>query len=427
MKKNNFIVITAIVAMFFSCFCGNFPVSAAADGNADPWQEFAITRFLTDTNRNGQIPGDTLEVPGALPAVEQIPVADQSQVGETVMIVFAQTQQAIPFYYSCDANTGAERLVVVVTAERIPLLLVFETQLGGLDVLCEKMQTQTEFAARILAITNISPEEGNIYAYNACRFTDKIPKQEQFDIFENAETPQYGKYMGIFGTHSSGAFLSILKGNATNTASIALQNNFAVFERIFERFSLNTVVGLLFGTTEEDEIVDWNTVEWETFDLGEYCSDVDVGMARFDSWCAWLENEATLEQLMEVAKIKMGAYQAPMYGNALGRRFVKEPQAMLAAMAQTDAGSQEIVSRFLAANEAYDAEQVDIVEFLTDLQLPADKTEEKAMLHKIIGYAEQYHGVEIPRTADPAMLVLVTLLLSGTALVMAIRKKKKTV
>ena len=189
-------------------------------------------------------------------------------------------------------------------------------------------------------------------------------------------------------------------------------------------------IGLLFlpaSATEEDEIVNWNTIEWETFDLSEYCSDADVGMARFDSWCAWLENEATPEQLMEVAKTKMGAYQAPMYANALGRRFVTDPQAMLAAMAQADAGSQETVARFLAANEAYDAEQVDIVKFLTDLQLPADKTEEKAMLHKIIGYAEQYHGVEIPRTADPAMLVLVTLLLSGTALVTAIHKKEKTV
>ena len=205
----------------------------------ESWPEFAITRFLTDINRNGDIaPGDGVETPGTLPTVESIPVADQSIVGETVMIVFARLQQAIPFYYACDVNTGAERLVVVVTAERIPLLLVLETQLGGANALCEKIRTQAEFPAKILAITNISYEEGNVYAYNAAYSVYGISAQEQFDIFTETDTPQNGRFMGIFGTDSAGGFLCVMKGSGEDSISAALEGNFAVFYRIFERFSL---------------------------------------------------------------------------------------------------------------------------------------------------------------------------------------------
>ncbi len=148
---------------------GTYPVPTTTAAPVVWPHEAALDRFLTQVNHEGTIgydPSAEPVAPGTLPDVKFIPTADQSMVGSRVPIILAQEQQAIPFYYSYDTVTGIERLAVVLQADRIPMLIIFETTLGGLNGLCEKIAKQEPFEATILSMTNISYQEG-MYTYNA--------------------------------------------------------------------------------------------------------------------------------------------------------------------------------------------------------------------------------------------------------------------
>lgn len=205
-----------------------------------PWShEFALTRFLAEVNHSGSIlPSETLEEPGSLPSIEQIPVADQSLVGECVTIILAQEQQQIPFYYYYDADSSLERLAVVVNAESIPLLIIFEPELGGAAELSNAIATETEFDAAILAMTNISFEEGCVYIRNVCQ---RKYQEQQLDVFSNAISEISGQYIGIVGT-DYGETLTLLAGAENTQLSDALQSGISVWFRTFQRFGLNEIV-----------------------------------------------------------------------------------------------------------------------------------------------------------------------------------------
>lgn len=173
---------------------------------------------------------------------------------------------------------------------------------------------------------------------------------------------------------------------------------------------------------EFSKIVDWNTVDWETFNLSAYCDVRDIGWTRFDNWCVWLENEATVEQVVEAVKVRPDGYIATGYSFALVRRFMQEPLAMLAAIARGDEVYQENLVQFLAPYDMYD--EAELFNFLSELQLPANATAEREILNKIVDYAKEHYGVDIPRTGDPIAMALATLLLSGTGLALTIRKKR---
>ena len=177
------------------------------------------------------------------------------------------------------------------------------------------------------------------------------------------------------------------------------------------------------SATEEDAIIDWNTVDWDTFNLLEYCEsdNGDTDWIRLDSWSSWMKNEATLEQLMEVVKAKMGSYQSPLYSDALVYRFIKEPLAMLTAIAHADEAYQD---RFIKYLTPFYEDEVDLIKTLAEVKLPAEATAEREILNQIIDRAKQRNGVDIPRTGDPIAMALAALLLSGTGLALTIRKKR---
>lgn len=220
------------------------PTVPASSGAADSWpQAYALDRFLTEVNHSGKV--DTSQAdgplaPGALPEAAWIPAPDQSQIGQTVTIVLAQEQTAIRFYYT--AQAGEERLAVVIPAEGLPLLMVFETERGGAEALREKMATHQSFEAKILAMVNVCYEEGNEYVYNAGRNTTDLADGELLDVFTPSSAAA-GRYMGVFGTTPNGDAIAVLKGTSEVRGSEALETDFAIFWRTIVRFSLESHFG----------------------------------------------------------------------------------------------------------------------------------------------------------------------------------------
>ena len=200
-----------------------------------------LFRFLEDTNSNGQItPIEEQEAPGDLPEMWRIPQPDQSRIGETVSIVLAKWHRAIPFYYSCTED-GTERLAVFLSAEKIPMLMVLETQLGGVTELCKKISSGAEFQGKILAMANISWEEGNIYAPNVCIYTDDIPATE---LLTDGTTLVAGECVGIAGKHTykNNTIHMLIKGGVYQNASQGLRNDIDWMKQKFARCGLIDII-----------------------------------------------------------------------------------------------------------------------------------------------------------------------------------------
>lgn len=211
--------------------------SAGASGSVEWSHEAALTRFLTDVNHKGSIPpGDKPVPPGTLPEVSRIPKADQSWVGSTVQVILARQQQVIPFYYFC-GDDGTERLAMVVEAERIPLLIVLETALGGYQKLCEKIAAQEVFTGRVLSMTNICPQE-NHYAYAACSIVENVAAQEIINMESPTGGPGKGVFVGAVGVTAGDKTVSMMMGSFSGDASEALHSKLKVFQRMFERYEL---------------------------------------------------------------------------------------------------------------------------------------------------------------------------------------------
>lgn len=205
-----------------------------------PWEhEAALSRFLEDINHNGEIAsGDKAVPPGTLPEVEQIPKASQTRVGETASIVLSQKQSKVAFYYSC-AENGTERLAVFITARRIPMMVIFETELGGIQELCRHIKTEEVFQGKILSVTNISPTEGNIQAFIVCSDIKGIPVNE---IFSEGTSVTFGECIGIVGTDEESSVVTVIKGGIYETASKELREDLDWVKEKFERYSLGNIV-----------------------------------------------------------------------------------------------------------------------------------------------------------------------------------------
>lgn len=204
-----------------------------------PWShEAELTRFLTEVNHSGEyLPSSEILAPGSLTPVELIPVADQSYVGSTVDIILAQRQQVIPFYYYYNAETDFERLAVVITAEKIPLMMILETDLNGISELCRKIVAEEAFSAKVCSATNIGYVEGNIYVRENYYY---LPEEQSLDVLSGNVTAVSGTYVGIVGssyrengtlweTYNCLAMVDLSKGDLCQ------------WLRIFERFGLEDI------------------------------------------------------------------------------------------------------------------------------------------------------------------------------------------
>lgn len=216
---------------------GNTESSENISGNPG----LTLFRFLDDTNSNGQItPIEEQEAPGDMPEMWRIPQPDQSRIGETVPIVLAKWHRAIPFYYSCTED-GTERLAVFLSADKIPMLMVFETQLGGVAELYKKISTGAEFQGKILAMVNISWEEGNQYAKNVCIPTEDIPVTE---LLTDGTTLVAGECLGIVGetTFKHDKINMVVKGGVYENASQGLRNDIDWMKQKFARCGITDIM-----------------------------------------------------------------------------------------------------------------------------------------------------------------------------------------
>lgn len=210
------------------------------ESNADP--QTYVSQLLTDINYNGKIqPGTELVPPGTLPEISRIPSADQSAVGTTVKINLGIGQPKGSYLYRVDSQNNRELLAVVIHAARentnngfyIPLLAVFEVELGGLKGLCSAISTQESFSATILSLTNISFEEG-MYTMIAGLHPDGT-SDDSIDITVGADAAPNSWYVGSYGGEGS----TVCFGGSKDTVSEQTSKEFAVFERIFTRFSID--------------------------------------------------------------------------------------------------------------------------------------------------------------------------------------------
>lgn len=195
-----------------------------------------LTRFLTEVNHSGEYLPEELP-PGAPSSVWAIPAADQTYVGSTVDIILAQLQQEIPFYYYYNAETGFERLAVVITAEKIPLMMILETDLNGVSELCKKIAAEEVFSAKVCSATNIDFAEGNIYVVGTYYAQ---PEEQRLDILSGNVTAVSGTYVGIVGSaYINGTLQETYNCLATVDLS---KGDSCAWLRIFERFDLEDIV-----------------------------------------------------------------------------------------------------------------------------------------------------------------------------------------
>ncbi len=193
-----------------------------SDGNS----EYFISRFLTDINYNGTIAsGDKTVAPGTLPDVSQIPEADQALVGSNALISLDNSQPPVAFLYHFDPTIGAEQLAAVISCDNIPLLIVFQPELGGVSALCEALSTGNPFSATVVSMTNISYEE-SMYAFSASE------NRGENEIDFNAPPENAGNDVWLVG------YLGMRDGQSYTALFCANSSTLDVFNRIFSRFSL---------------------------------------------------------------------------------------------------------------------------------------------------------------------------------------------
>lgn len=199
-----------------------------------------VFRFLQEINYSGTIvPNEEPVPPGTLPEVWRIPQPDQDYIGQTVDILLAMDQKITPFFYVC-TGSGTEYLYVIVPA-KIPMLILFETQLGGIDKLYPCLRYKKVFQGKIAAMINISYEEGNVYAYNVCSnqgdmFPDEI-------LNDGAKCPT-GEYLGVVGCRETGEGMErqfLLKGTSVDNVSGDLHRDIRWMYNLLQRYGLSTL------------------------------------------------------------------------------------------------------------------------------------------------------------------------------------------
>ena len=132
--------------------------------------------------------------------------------------------------------------------------------------------------------------------------------------------------------------------------------------------------------------VDWDSIDWANVD------PAILGKDTYNSWEAWLISDATLEQLIQVAHIRMdGAYTAG-YCYALGKYFVNDPVKTIAEIANADPQLHDTLMLYILFSEYFETAQLDKREFILAIQLPEDATDmERSVLQKLINEISASH------------------------------------
>ncbi len=182
--------------------------------------------------------------------------------------------------------------------------------------------------------------------------------------------------------------------------------------------------------TEEndDYLMDWDSVNWDEWERGmweDYFGTPDYDFFYLlDHWIDWMINDASVEALLAISRAGTDTVWSEAYSYALYYRFVGDPREIISA--QSTCGNvvwDNIALRIVNGGEA---EAEEFIELLSNFELPENATDkERAALETIISYTEQRYGVEIPRTGDPILLAVTTLLFSGIGFMAMLQVKRK--
>ena len=232
-----------ISMLFFTCGCSADLLRLILPSKSEiSAEQTYVTQLLTDINYTGQIQSNTGAVaPGALPDISQIPCAEQTPIGTTIQINLGSGQTMGSYLYRVDFQNSRELLAVVIHATPeetnngfyIPLLAVFQVKLGGIKGLCRAISTQKSFSATVLSLTNISFQEG-MQTLSTVNTAGAI-SADIIDVAVGSDTSPNGWYVGSYGGDGN----PVCFGGSKDAVSEQTSNKFAVFERIFTRFSID--------------------------------------------------------------------------------------------------------------------------------------------------------------------------------------------
>lgn len=221
-----------------------------------------IESSMTEENRSEVLSSedDTKqpEKPGTLPATDNIEQPNQEKIGQEIEVGLRLYSEGT-FVYYFNASTKSERLVLIEypkeIGEKEAELIVVEPSFGGWTGLRQALEGT--FQAKLLAVKNISFEEG-MYAHNATLpgsgmetyFAEgEIVKDLDKLVNNNIEQVYVGAiYNEKPSNQAGGVFISIAEEyvtiltNAGDLESDALESNLEVYEKIYERFELTSLL-----------------------------------------------------------------------------------------------------------------------------------------------------------------------------------------
>lgn len=146
MKKLSKALLSSVLSLCLTA-CGLASPSDTSD-YSDGFPEVSNESENTAVSDDSFPNVDDTEAPGTLTDVDELPIADASEVGKKVTVNLALNgkTEEISFVFRRNAETGKERLVTIENSndsKNVMLLSVYETSLGSGEALCEALETGT--------------------------------------------------------------------------------------------------------------------------------------------------------------------------------------------------------------------------------------------------------------------------------------------
>ena len=208
----------------------------------------SLYSFLTDANHtfppvttdeNGNALGTTFDG-------QFIPDADTQYIDQTLTVKLYKKDECVCFFYTYNPETKVERLLLLLSAEYYPLLIIAETSFGGIAEFSRVISKEEAFSMKVLALTNVSYPRMQ-YALNATKdtFGDLTDRSEVVD----PKNPQKGsaaveQYVGRVGKNSLSEKGYRIIGNIQDEMSEDLKTAYGVFQKLIADYALGVYVSV---------------------------------------------------------------------------------------------------------------------------------------------------------------------------------------
>ena len=208
----------------------------------------SLYSFLTDANHtfppvttdeNGNALGTTFDG-------QFIPDADTQYIDQTLTVKLYKKDECVCFFYTYNPETKVERLLLMLSADHAPLLIIAETSFGGIAEFSRVISNEEAFSMKVLALTNVSYPRMQ-YARNATNdtFGDLTDRSEVVD----PKNPQKGsaaveQYVGRVGKNSLSEKGYRIIGNIQDEMSEDLKTAYGVFQKLIADYALGVYVSV---------------------------------------------------------------------------------------------------------------------------------------------------------------------------------------